>query len=184
MKCQEVDGRIIFAALAFWPNAAWATSCPVRAETFPLSISQHSHGLVNSDRINVASDCTKTWLVCVVFFLSFSYTTIFICGESPSTTRKSTTSCRPSSKVQVGNRVNLGSVTTATTPRSVREGKENPAFHHPWRIVWKLWLYLFINEKAPTSSNTSCDYINSKYCGWKKLSIFADNKEEITFFYL
>lgn len=31
------------------------------------------------------------------------------------------------------------------------------------------------NDKALTSSDTSCDYI--KYCGW-----FADDKEEITFF--
>lgn len=28
------------------------------------------------------------------------------------------------------------------------------------------------NDKALTSSDTSCDYINSKYCGWKKTSLF------------
>lgn len=78
-----------------------------------------SYCFVNTDQLNVAFDCIlmfDSWLS-----FSFSYTIICICGEGPTLTRLSATYCQLSSKVQVGNLVNLGWATIMTIQRFVEK---------------------------------------------------------------
>lgn len=101
------------------PLADELWSCPVKAETVLLKINYCSYCFVNTDQLNVAFDCILMFDLRVSF--SCSYTIICICGEGPALTRLSATSCQLSSKVQVGNLVNLGWAIMTTIPRFVEE---------------------------------------------------------------
>lgn len=105
------------------------------AETFLLRINYHSYDFIHTDCLNVAFDCILMF-DSQIFLFSSSFTTIRICGESPRLTKRSATNCQLSSKVRVGNLVNLGLGTTLTIPRSVKRSRRwhifimMPSGHH------------------------------------------------------
>lgn len=103
------------------------------------------------------------------FCFSFSYTTIYICGEGPTLTKLSATNCRLLSRVQVGNPVKLGWVTTSTIPRFVSFLKKTcpqaslpiiltHAKHRPKRLTHSLLKgsYILLVLQETTTSNKSC----------------------------